>query len=99
MLIAGAITIETSQNAGRPGIGRNACGRAGVGTKPAGSGGWNVPPAKDLAAMDVTPGGAELPKPSHVAAAETAGTAATAASTSAEQHNSLDRFTMTFPPT
>src|ERR1700754_571842 len=88
MLICGSTTTQTSQNAGKPGIGGNAWGRVGVGTKPAGSGGWNVPPGKDLAVIEVTSGSRKLAKLSQFAAAETVGTAATALNRTVE-HNSI----------
>ena len=58
MLIAGATTIETSQNAGRPGIGGN------------GGGGWNVPPGNDFAVIEMTCGSCKLAKFPHVVCAE-----------------------------
>jgi len=93
-LIAGAITIETSQNAGKPGIGGFACGRDGVGTKPAGSGGWNVPPAKDLAVIEATSGNDKRDKLSHVVAAETLGRPATTPNTRAEHDKTFTRLIM-----
>jgi hypothetical protein len=94
MLICGATTTETSQNAGRLGIGGNAWGRVGVGTKPTGSGGWNVPPGKDLAFIEVTSGTSKLAKPSQFAAAEAVGKAATAPSRTAEHDSILNPLTM-----
>jgi len=89
-LIAGATTIETSQNAGSPGMGGEAWGRAGVGTNPAGSGGWKVPPGKDFAVIEITWGSDRLPKLSQVAAAETVGAAAP--NRIAEHESSLNRL-------
>src|SRR5262249_20016806 len=91
---AGATTIETSQNAGRPVIGANACGREGVGTKPAGSGGWNVPPPKDFAVIEVTSGSRKPLRLSQVAAAAPVGTAPMAPNSIAEPDATLNRFIM-----
>jgi hypothetical protein len=93
-LIAGSTTIETSQNAGRPGIGGDAWGCCGVGTKPVGSGGWNVPPAKDLAVIELTSGNFKPAKLSQLAAAETAGAATTAPKRTAEHPSTLNPLTM-----
>jgi hypothetical protein len=98
MLIAGAITIETSQKGGRPFIGGNACGRVSVGTKPAGSGGWNVPPGNDFAVIEATSGSTRLPKLSQVLAADEFGTAATAANKIAEYDSILNGLTIDLPP-
>jgi len=96
--MAGSTTTETSQNAGRLGIGEDAWGRVDVGTKPTGSGGWNVPPGKDLAVIEVTSGISKLAKLSQFAAAETLGTATTAPSRTAEHDNTLNPLTMIFLP-
>src|SRR5262249_49739685 len=98
MLIAGAITIETSQKGGRPFIGGNAWGGVSVGTKPAGSGGWNVPPGNDFAVIEATSGSTRLPKLSQVLAADTAGTAATAVNRTAEDDSTLNGLIIGFPP-
>src|SRR5262249_5196058 len=90
ILIAGATTIETSQNPGRPVMGGFACGRAGVGTKPAGSGGWKVPPAKDFAVIEATCGSDSVAKLSHVAAAAAVETAAGAPNRIAKPNNDFD---------
>src|SRR6266404_9848745 len=54
MLICGATTMETSQNAGRPAIGALTKGWVTVGTNPDGLGGWKVPPGNDIASMETT---------------------------------------------
>src|SRR5258708_38353206 len=54
MLICGATTMETSQNAGRPAIGALTKGWVTVGTNPDGLGGWKVPPGNDFASMETT---------------------------------------------
>jgi hypothetical protein len=96
--MAGDTTIETSQNAGRPDIGGNACSLEGVGTKPAGSGGWNVPPPKDFAVIEVTSGNRRPARLSQVDAADAVGAAAIAPSRAAEHENALNRLIMIFLP-
>jgi hypothetical protein len=98
MLIIGATTIDTSQNAGRPVIGGNACGCPGFGTNPAGSGGWNVPPGNDFAVIEVTSGSTRLARLSQVLAADAVGTAATTASKAAEYDSTLNGLIIDLPP-
>src|SRR5258706_13187770 len=68
MLICGATTIETSQNAGRPAIAGLAKGRVAVGTNPDGFRGWKGPPGNDLASIETASDSERLDRLSHVAA-------------------------------